>query len=214
MKLIAICGSARKHGSTQAMLKQTIKGAQSVGAEAEFINLFDLNYKDCIGCNSCKLDDSRFYGRCNVNDGLKSVFERIEKADILVLGSPVYYGNLSGQMLSFTDRLLYQYLDFGNTDLRINRKKFKMALIATMNVNDKICAQRGHDIMLKNFAAMLAGSLGSCELLMLTDTLQFDDYSKYIYPISDREEKAKRVERISAEDLSKAFELGVTLVNG
>jgi len=46
MKLIALCGSARKHGNTSKMLHQVIEGAKSVGAGTEFVNLFDLNYKN------------------------------------------------------------------------------------------------------------------------------------------------------------------------
>ena len=42
MKLIAVCGSARKQGNTAKMLHQVIEGAKSVGAETEFVNLFDL----------------------------------------------------------------------------------------------------------------------------------------------------------------------------
>ena len=115
MKLIAVCGSARKQGNTAKMLHQVIEGAKSVGAETEFVNLFDLNYKDCISCYACKLKNSKSYGHCMQNDELKPLLERIEQSDVIVLGSPIYYGNLSGQMRSFTDRLLFQYLDYGGT---------------------------------------------------------------------------------------------------
>jgi len=55
-------------------------------------------------------------------------------------------------------------------------------------------------------------TLGSCELLTLTNTTLFDDYSKYVYLMPDKEEKSNRVEKIPAEDLQKAFELGVRLI--
>ena len=138
MKLIAVCGSARKQGNTAKMLYQVIEGAKSVGAETEFVNLFDLNYKDCISCFSCKLKDSKSFGHCQLKDELKPLLERIEQSDAIVLGSPVYYGNLSGQMRSFTDRLLFQYLDYNATGRGSKPKNFKTALIATMNVNDDI----------------------------------------------------------------------------
>jgi multimeric flavodoxin WrbA len=107
------------------MLYKTIEGAKSVGAETEFVNLFDLNYKDCISCYACKLKNRDSFGHCILNDELKPLLERIEQSDVLVLGSPVYYGNLSGQMRSFTDRLLFQYLDYGGRVQVLNPKTLK-----------------------------------------------------------------------------------------
>ena len=212
MKLIAVCGSARKKGNTAKMLHQVIEGARSVGAETEFVNLFDLNYKDCISCYACKLKNSKSFGHCMVNDELKPLLERIEQSDGIVLGSPIYYGNLSGQMRSFTDRLLFQYLDYGGTGTGPKPKNFKTALIATMNVNDEIYVKRGFKDTLVSFSEMMGHTLGSCELLTLTDTILFDDYSKYVYLMPDKEEKSNRVETIADEDLQKAFDLGVRLI--
>ena len=212
MKLIAVCGSARKQGNTAKMLHQVIEGAKSVGAETEFVNLFELNYKDCISCYACKLKNSKSFGHCMVNDELKPLLERIEQSDVIVLGSPIYYGNLSGQMRSFTDRLLFQYLDYGGTGTGPKPKNFKTALIATMNVNDEIYVKRGFQDTLVHLSEMIGHTLGSCELLTLTDTVLFDDYSKYVYQMPDLEEKSSRVEKISAEDMKKAFDLGVRLI--
>jgi multimeric flavodoxin WrbA len=212
MKLMAICGSARKQGNTAKMLHRAIEGAKSVGAETEFVNLFDLNYKDCISCYACKLKNSKSFGHCMVNDELKPLLERIEQSDVIVLGSPIYYGNLSGQMRSFTDRLLFQYLDYGGTGTGPKPKNFKTALIATMNVNDEIYVKRGFKDTLDSLTEMIGHTLGSCELLTLTDTILFDDYTKYVYRMPDLEEKSSRVEKISAEDLMKAFDLGVKLI--
>jgi multimeric flavodoxin WrbA len=212
MKLIAVCGSARKQGNTAKMLHQVIAGAKSAGAETELVNLFDLNYKDCISCYACKLKNSKSFGHCTVNDELKPLLERIEQSDVIVLGSPIYYGNLSGQMRSFTDRLLFQYLDYGGKGTGPKPKNFKTALIATMNGNDEIYVKRGVKDTLVNLTEMIGHTLGSCELLTLTDTVLFDDYSKYVYQMPDIEEKSSRVEKISAADTQKAFDLGVRLI--
>ena len=211
MKLIAVCGSARKQGNTAKMLAQVIEGAKSAGAETEFVNLFDLNYKDCISCYACKLKNSKSFAHCVVNDDLRPLLERIEQSDAIVLGSPVYYGNLSGQMRSFTDRLLFQYLDYGGRSTGPKPKNFKTALITTMNGDDESYVKRGVNDTLDNLTEMIGHTLGSCELLALTDTVLFDDYSKYVYQMPDLEEKSSRVVKISAEDLKKAFDLGVRL---
>jgi multimeric flavodoxin WrbA len=194
------------------MLHQVIEGAKSAGAETEFVNLFDLDYKDCMSCYACKLKGRKSFGHCTLNDELKPLLECIEQSDVIVLGSPVYYGNLSGQMRSFTDRLLFQYLDYGGTGTGPKPKNFKTALIATMNVNDEIYVKRGFRDTLVSFSEMIAHTLGSCELLTLTNTILFDDYSKYVYLMPDIAEKSIRVEKISAENLNKAFDLGVRLI--
>lgn len=214
MKLIAVCGSARRDGNTASMLRQVIEGAKSAGAETELVNLFDLNYRGCTGCCICKHNDSRFFGRCAVNDGLKPLLERIEASDILVLGSPIYFGNLSGQMRAFTDRLFFQYLDYGGTGSGPRPKEFRTALVATMNVNDETYLKRGFRDTLENFTGIMGRTLGSCELLTLTDTVQFDDYSKYVYLMPDREEKASRAPKIAPQELQRAFDLGVRLADG
>ncbi|WP_026883101.1 flavodoxin family protein [Clostridium akagii] len=212
MKLIAICGSARKQGNTSKMLHQVIEGAKSVGAETEFVNLFDLNYKGCTSCYACKLKNSKSYGHCMQNDELKPLFERIEQSDAIVIGSPIYYGNLSGQMRSFTDRLLFQYLDYGARGTGPKPKNFKTALITTMNGSDEDCIERGVKDTLNVLTEIFSHTLGNCELLNLTNTVMFDDYSKYVYEMPDIEEKSNRVEKIAAENLQKSFNLGVRLV--
>jgi multimeric flavodoxin WrbA len=212
MRLIAVCGSARKQGNTAKMLHQVIEGAISEGAETEFVNLFDLNYNDCISCYACKLKNSKSFGHCTVNDGLKTLLERIEQSDVIVLGSPIYYANLSGQMSSFTNRLMFQYLDYGAKGTGPKPKSFKTALIITMNGNDESYLARGVKDTLDRLKEMLSHTLGSCELLTLTDTVLFDDYSKYVYQMPDIENKSNRVEKISAEDLQRAFDLGVRLI--
>jgi multimeric flavodoxin WrbA len=212
MKLIAVCGSARKQGNTANMLHQVIDGANSVGAETEFVNLFDLNYKGCISCYACKLKNSKSFGHCTVNDELKPLLERIEQTDVIVLGSPIYYGNLSGQMRSFTDRLLFQYLDYGGVGKGPRPKNFRSALIATMNGNDESYVKRGVKDTLSTFSEIMSHTLGSCELLTLTDTALFDDYSKYVYLMPDKEEKSNRVNKISAAHLQQAFDFGVRLI--
>ena len=136
------------------------------------------------------------------------MLERIEQSDAIVLGSPIYYGNLSGQMRSFTDRLLFQYLDYGGKGTGPKPKNFKTALITTMNGDDESYVKRGVKDALARLSEMIGHTLGSCELLTLTDTVLFDDYSKYVYQMPDLEEKSSRIEKISAEDMKKAFDLG------
>ena len=100
-KIIAINGSPRKNGNTAILLNKALEGAAAQGAETELINLYDLNYKGCISCFACKLKDGKSYGQCICKDGLTSVLESIKQADALLLGSPIYFGAVTGAMRSF-----------------------------------------------------------------------------------------------------------------
>ena len=109
MKVMAFNGSPRKKWNTATLLKKALEGAASRGAETELIHLYDLNYKGCISCFACKTKGGKSYGRCAVKDDLKPIFKKIEKADALIFGSPIYLGTVSGEMKSFMERLLFPY---------------------------------------------------------------------------------------------------------
>jgi len=77
MKVFAFNGSPRKEWNTATLLKKALKGAESRGAETELVHLYDLNYKGCISCFSCKTIGGESYGRCAVKDDLADIFEGI-----------------------------------------------------------------------------------------------------------------------------------------
>src|SRR3974390_1563375 len=108
MKVIAINGSPRKNWNTATLLTKALEGAVSLGAETELVHLYDLDYKGCISCFACKLIDGPYNGHCAVKDGLSPLLKAIEtEADAIILGSPIYFGGLSGEMRSFMERLLF-----------------------------------------------------------------------------------------------------------
>ncbi len=114
MKIAAFNGSPRKNWNTATLLNKALEGAASQGAETELIHLYDLKYKGCISCFACKTKDGSSYGKCPVQDDLAPVFKKIEEADAIILGSPLYLGRVTGEMASFLDRLLFQYSVYSN----------------------------------------------------------------------------------------------------
>lgn len=210
-KIVLVNGSARKRGNTAIMLESIKAGAESKGAEVKIVNLFDLDYKGCSACYACKLVNGRSYGHCTVNDDLKPLFQEIEESDALVLGSPIYWSNLSGQMRSFMERLFFQYLVYSEQYGSVAPKKIKTSLVTTMNINEELYETSGLAATLEHIRVVMQILFGSCEILNLYQTVQFDDYSKYVYSMPDKEEKSNRDPRIKECDLKKAFELGVEL---
>jgi multimeric flavodoxin WrbA len=168
-----------------------------------------LNYKGCTSCFACKRIGSKSYGRCAVNDDLSPVFKKIEEADALILGSPIYFGSVTGEMRSFLERLFFQYHVYDNERSSLFKKKMQTGFIYTMNVSEDIKEEIGYERNFKATEAILKRHFGSAESLIVTDTYQFDDYSKYHAPALDEAGKAKRRKEYFPIDLGKAFDMGV-----
>lgn len=101
MKVLAICGSPRKNLSrTGQLLKEVLAGAQSAGADTEYIDLTELKMNYCLGCDRC-----HHLGQCVQKDDFNLLFEKMLAADGLVLGSPVYIYHVTAQFKTWADRL-------------------------------------------------------------------------------------------------------------
>ena len=212
MKIIVINGSPRKDWNTATLLNKALEGAASQGAETELIHLYDLNYKGCISCFSCKLKDGKSYGKCAVQDALTPILGRIEEADGLILGSPIYLGAVTGEMRSFLERLVFPYLVYDAQRSSLFKKKLPVGLIYTMGVPENFIKEMGYEQQFK-LMEMLSGRIfGAAESLLVTDTYQFDDYSKYVAPGMNVEAKAKRRREAFPVDCQKAFEMGARFV--
>ena len=213
MKIIAFNGSQRKNGNTATVLNHALEGAASQGADTEFIHLYDLNYKGCISCFACKRIGGKSYGQCAVNDDLAPILKKIEEADAIVLGSPIYLGAISGEMKSFIERLIYPYLVYDENHSTLFKKKIPTGFIYTLGVTESRMKIAGYDkpscineLLMKNIFG------GISESLFVNDTYQFDDYSKYVSTAFSQEEKEKRRKEEFPNDCRKAFDMGVRLV--
>jgi len=211
--VIAINGSPRNNASTAALLTSALDGATSVGANTETVNLYELDFKGCVSCFSCKLKGSESYGKCAHQDDLTPILEKIEKADALIFGSPIYFGNITGEMRSFFERLLFQHLVYDANFSSLNTNKISTAFIYTMNVPENLMNKLGYPAALGVLEYSISKNFGKCEPFYVTDTNQFDDYSKYVCDAFDPAHKAKIKEEEFPKDLQKAFELGRKLVS-
>lgn len=209
MKVIAFNGSPRKDWNTATLLKHALEGAASQGAETELIHLYDYNYKGCISCFACKLKGGKSYGRCAVNDDLTPILKKVEEADAIILGSPIYFGMTTGEIRSFLERLMFQYLVYDKNYSNLFKKRIPTAFIYTMNVNQSRLEQAGYEQTLKGTEMAMKRTFGAVESLFVIDTYQFDDYAKYETSAFNEEEKLRRRKEVFPEDCRKAFEIGV-----
>ena len=113
MKDYAINGSPRKNKNTATLLQKALDGVKEATkdkeVETEIINLYDLNYTGCKSCFACKRLGGKNYGKCAINDDIYEILEKISQADGLIFGSPIYFSNITGQLLAFLERLLFPY---------------------------------------------------------------------------------------------------------
>ncbi|MFH1207983.1 MAG: flavodoxin family protein [Candidatus Omnitrophota bacterium] len=212
MKVIAFNGSPRKEWNTALLLKSALEGAASRGAETELVHLYDLDYKGCTSCFSCKLKGGKSYGRCAMEDGLTPFLRKIETAGGILLGSPVYLGCATGAMRSLIERLVFPFYTYTDPSVSLFPGKMRVGILYALGTTEKMAVQLGWDRSLNETGAMMGRVLGPAETLQVYDTLQFDDYSKYVATRFDPAQKAARRRDVFPKDLRRAFEMGARLV--
>ncbi len=214
MKVLAINGSPRKQWNTASLLGKALEGAASQGAETELIHLYDLDYKGCLSCFACKRKGGESYGKCAVQDGLTPVLEKAAAADAFVLGSPIYLGWVTGMTQAMIERLTFPYLVYDGKYSSLFPKQIRTGFIYTFGAPEDRMRVAKMDQAPKRHEGIMGRIFGACEVLLVTDTYQFDDYSKYEASGHDPVAKAKRREEVWPQDLQKAFEVGVRLGQG
>ena len=103
MRISGFIGSSRKEGNTAWVVNKILEGAKEQCAETQAWCFSDIDLKPCQGCLRCIKSN-----RCVIDDGMQKIYSTLEQTDALVLGSPVYMGQMSAQAKMFTDRLFAQ----------------------------------------------------------------------------------------------------------
>jgi len=98
MYLLAIHGSPRKKGNTEIFLDAFISGLDS-SFFVEKVRLADLRFAPCLGCNKCEIT-----GKCILEDDFSILAEKILRADIIVVSTPVYFYNHTSLVQAFYER--------------------------------------------------------------------------------------------------------------
>ncbi len=205
MKVILLNGSPRKNWNTAMMLKEAQRGAESVGAETEYIDLYDLSYTGCRSCLACKRKNAERC-KCFWKDDLSPVIDRIFAADALIIGSPVYLGDITSQVHALIERLHFcalSYDDYSN----YFTGKVNVGIILTMNAPKayyNIESRKKAKEVAQNFKSLN----GTVEVYACCDTLQVADYSKFNMAGFNEDHKKAMREKQFPEDLKNAFNMG------
>jgi len=100
MNILALIGSPRKNGNTVAAVDTLLSGAKDAGHETDRIMVYDQNILPCIDCRRCQ----RVPFACCLRDDMGMLYEKISGADVLVIGTPLYWYGASAPMKTCIDR--------------------------------------------------------------------------------------------------------------
>lgn len=107
MKIVILNASPRPKGNISSMLKEMGEELVAGGADVEFIDVCKLQVRPCIGCMKCRSER-----KCVLaEDDSQKVLCKIQECDGLIVGSPCYWGNMTGQLKVLFDRMAYGMLD-------------------------------------------------------------------------------------------------------
>jgi len=99
MKVLGILGSPRSGGNTDSLLDRALDGAMAAGADVEKISLSDYSFSGCIECNDCYET-----GSCTIGDDLDEIYEALERADRIIVASPMFFMGVTAQAKALIDR--------------------------------------------------------------------------------------------------------------
>ena len=203
-KIIIIDGGPRKIFNTASMLQKFAEGARSVSEEIEVktVRLYGLDYKGCMSCMACKIM-GKASNVCRFKDALTPVLEDIAQADGLVLGSPIYFGDVTGQMRTFLERLAFPWLSYNDYSMTAP-KRMPVLLVETMNGTPERNNSQGYGSM----EYCIKAALGEPERLIAYNTYQVNNYDRF--ELAGFSEPAKRQWRDEhwEHDLQRAFQAG------
>ncbi len=212
MKVIAIHGSPRRNWNTVKLCQAALDGAAAAGAETELIHLESMKFKGCMSCYRCHSAGPDYNTEvCHYQDELIETLKKCMAADVIIIGSPIYYGFATGDVQAFMERLMfpidtYEIDEEGRRPIKLDRI-IPTAMIYTMNASGM--PEKNPLNMNEN---ELRRMFGYSESHYAFDTCQFTDYSKYRANMFGAKHKAKRLEEQFPIEIEKCRELGARLV--
>lgn len=179
-KIVILNGSPRRNGNTSALVREFTKGAESAG---NTVIEFFLDRMNIHGCKGCFGGHSSKECPCVQKDDMSQIYPAVRDCDVIILASPLYYWNMSGQLRTTVDRLFALEEGDGNL-LRGHGRASALLMAAEGNGFDDMvlyCDHLMEHLKWKNLGHVLAGGNGD---------------------VGDIEGKA---------ELQKAYELGKTI---
>ena len=199
MKTVVINAGPKRRDVTAQLAQSALKGAESAGAEVEYVDLYKLNLSGCRACMICKRDED--VCKCFWKDELSPLIERIFDSDALLIAVPIFFSNPSSHYIAFLERLIFSLVSFKTGN------KFK----GKVNVGLFYTVEYPLDYFEKSVRPNLKQSEDLLE--MLNGTVVIDSFST----ITKTERSSKSEDEINlkeeqlSRDLESIFEIGADL---
>ena len=174
MNIVALLGSPRPKGTSTTLARKFLANAEERGFKPIVHELNTLTYRGCQGCFACKISSEN----CVVKDDLTQVLADVAKADVLLLATPVYFGDPTSQLKGFIDRTFSFFApDYRTspTPSRLAPGK-KLVFIQTQGNPDETFFA---DIFPKNSAFLKRNSFGEAYLIRARGVATVDDVLKH-----------------------------------
>ena len=206
MKTVILNGSPRKNWNTAMILKEAQKGAEAKGDEVLYVDLYDLNFTGCRSCLACKRAGIDEPCKCYWKDEFSPVLEEIYKADHLILGSPIYFGQPTGVLREALERIVFPALSYNDYSSTF-KGKVDVSVFLTMNVGgDRYPAFYGQKM--EEYFSSFGKLNGKISIYPVCNTLQVNDYSKYEMKGFNPEAKKFSRQEQFPKDLEIAYKVG------
>jgi multimeric flavodoxin WrbA len=173
MKVVALLGSPRPKGNSATLARKFLARAEKAGHTPIVHELGSLNYKGCVACYACKTSRED----CVLRDDLTRVLADVAAADVLVLATPIYFGDLTSQLKGFVDRTFSYFTPDYRTSLAPSRLKpgKKLVFIQTQGNPEETTFA---DIFPKYAGFLKRNSFGEAHLIRARGVSAPDDAEK------------------------------------
>lgn len=125
MRTLILNASPRREGNISRMLHAMADELRGAGAQVDYVDVYGLSVEPCRGCMACR----ERHACVLPDDGAQRVLELIDASDNLIIGSPVYWGNMPGTLKNVFDRIVYGLIDTNAGKLPVPLQKGKKAVI-------------------------------------------------------------------------------------
>lgn len=160
-KIVILNGSPRKNGNTSTLVKAFTEGAESAGHTVTEFFLDSMNINSCKGCSA---GHSSRECPCVQRDDMRKIYPVVKECDVVILATPLYYWNMSGQIRTAIDRLFALEEGDGNL-LRGHNRESALLMAAAGNGFEDVVLYYDHlmeHLGWKNLGHVLAG--GNCDV--------------------------------------------------
>ena len=202
MKTIVINADPKRKGIAAQLMKSAAKGAESVGAEVKYVDLYKLDLSGCRICLICKNDEETC--KCYWRDELSPLIEEIFSSDALLIGVPIFFSNPSSHYMALLERLIFSMVSFKTGN--IFKGKVDVGLFYTMEypLDYFENSVRPHLKQSEDLLKMLNGKLVIDSFSNITKADRSNTSQEGIDSLKLKEEQLSK-------DLEKVFEIGADL---